>query len=83
MRRYMMARKKRRGRPPGSKNKAKVNKSVAKMDVDQLHNYISGLQLTLAAKIQRQREYFETQLADLGVYSGGTRASSSPGSNEW
>ena len=64
-----MARKKRRGRPPGSKNKASGTKSVAKMDVAQLRNYISGLQDTLAAKVQQQREYFESQLAGLRVYA--------------
>jgi DNA-binding protein H-NS len=64
-----MAKKKRRGRPPGSKNKASLTKSVASMDVAQLRNYISGLQDTLAAKVQQQREYFESQLAGLRVYA--------------
>ena len=64
-----MARKKRRGRPPGSKNKTNVATSVTKMDVAQLRNYISGLQDTLAAKVQQQRDYFETQLAGLRVYA--------------
>ncbi|MEJ0074511.1 MAG: H-NS family nucleoid-associated regulatory protein [Alphaproteobacteria bacterium] len=64
-----MAKKKRRGRPPGSKNKASLTKSVANMDVGQLRNYISGLQDTLAAKVQQQREYFESQLAGLRVYA--------------
>jgi DNA-binding protein H-NS len=64
-----MAKKKRRGRPPGSKNKAKLTKSVAKMDVAQLRSYISGLQDTLAAKVQQQREYFESQLAGLRIYA--------------
>src|SRR6188472_2675328 len=66
-----MARKKRRGRPPGSKNKVKASMSVAKMDVAQLHAYISGLRQTLAAKIQDQRKYFESQLAGLGIYTAG------------
>ena len=64
-----MARKKRRGRPPGSKNKSTLTKSVSNMDVGQLRNYISGLQETLAAKVQQQREYFESQLAGLRVYA--------------
>jgi DNA-binding protein H-NS len=64
-----MPRKKRRGRPPGSKNKPSLTKSVASMDVAQLRNYISGLQDTLAAKVQQQREYFESQLAGLRVYA--------------
>jgi DNA-binding protein H-NS len=71
-----MAKKaKRRGRPPGSKNKsnlAKVGKvatSVSKMDVGQLRDYIAGLESTLAAKVQQQREYFEGQLAGLRIYA--------------
>jgi DNA-binding protein H-NS len=64
-----MAKKKRRGRPPGSKNKASATKSVANMDVAQLRSYISGLQDTLTAKVQQQREYFESQLAGLRVYA--------------
>ena len=64
-----MAKKKRRGRPPGSKNKTSVVKSVSNMDVTQLRNYISSLQETLAAKVQQQREYFESQLAGLRVYA--------------
>ena len=68
-----MAKKaKRRGRPPGSKNKstlAKLGGSVAKMDIGQLRDHIAGLQDTLAAKIQQQREYLESQLAGLQVYA--------------
>ena len=69
-----MAKKtKRRGRPPGSKNKkkvalAKVGKSVASMDVGQLKTYIDGLERTLAAKVQQQREILEGQLAGLQGY---------------
>ena len=76
-----MARKaKRRGRPPGSKNKSKniskykkvaltkVGKSVANMDVGQLKAYIDGLERTLAAKVQQQREILEGQLAGLQGY---------------
>ena len=64
-----MARKKRRGRPPGSKNKSTLTKSVAQMDVAQLRGYISDLQDTLAARVQQQREYFESQLAGLRIYA--------------
>ena len=64
-----MAKKKRRGRPPGSKNKSTVTKSVAQMDVAQLRGYISDLQDTLAARVQQQREYFESQLAGLRIYT--------------
>ena len=71
-----MAKKaKRRGRPPGSKNKstlAKVGnlaKSVSKMEVGQLRDYIAGLESTLAAKIQQQREFLEGQLAGLRIYA--------------
>ena len=64
-----MAKKKRRGRPPGSKNKKSLTGSVAKMDVAQLRGYISDLQETLAAKVQQQRDYFESQLAGLRVYA--------------
>ena len=69
-----MAKKaKRRGRPPGSKNKvlaAKVGKigNVAKMEIRELRAYIDGLQNTLAKKITEQRSYFERQLSDLGGY---------------
>lgn len=64
-----MARKKRRGRPPGSKNKPKFTGSAVKMDVAQLRDYILGLQDTLAAKVQQQRDYFESQLAGLRIYA--------------
>jgi DNA-binding protein H-NS len=67
-----MAKKaKRRGRPPGSKNKgtiAKLGKSVAKMDIARLRDHIAGLQNTLAAKIQQQKEILEGQLAELQGY---------------
>ena len=71
-----MAKKlKRRGRPPGSKNKgtfAKVGKlaeSRLEGDVRQLRDYIAGLESTLAAKIQQQREILEAQLAGLRIYA--------------
>jgi DNA-binding protein H-NS len=67
-----MAKKaKRRGRPPGSKNKsthAKVASSVANMDVGQLRSYIDSLQNVLAKKVSEQRAYFEDQLSQLGGY---------------
>src|SRR3954469_3450674 len=74
-----MPRKKRRGRPPGSKNKAKLTGSVAAMDVAQLSNYIASLRMALAAKIDEQRAYFERQLAGLSGYTNGWRASASSG----
>jgi len=67
-----MAKKARRGRPPGSKNKKKVAKSpkgltknFANMEVGQLKSYISNLEDVLAAKIRQQREILEGQLAEL------------------
>jgi DNA-binding protein H-NS len=64
-----MARKaKRRGRPPGSKNKKSLGKSVGTMDVAQLRGYIDDLQSTLAKKVSAQRAYFEGQLSQLGGY---------------
>jgi DNA-binding protein H-NS len=67
-----MAKKaKRRGRPPGSKNKstlAKIGGSVAKMDVGQLRDYIGQLEDTLAAKVQQQRDYLQGQLDGLQIY---------------
>jgi len=58
--------KKKRGRPPGSKNKK--NGSVATMDVGQLRAYIDSLQNVLAKKVSEQRAYFEEQLSQLGGY---------------
>jgi len=71
----MSKKPKRRGRPPGSKNKStlakvsKLTKSVSKMDLGQLRDHIAGLESTLAAKIHQQREYFEGQLAGLRIYA--------------
>ena len=63
---------KRRGRPPGSKNKKKsvkgLTKNFADMEVGQLREYIGELEGMLAAKIQQQREYLEGQLAGLQIY---------------
>jgi DNA-binding protein H-NS len=64
--------KKRRGRPPGSKNKstiAKLGNSVAAMDVGQLRDYIAELEATLATKVQQQREYLQGQLEGLQIYA--------------
>ena len=68
-----MAKKARRGRPPGSKNKKSNGKigrvgNVAKMEVGQLRAYIEGLQNVLAKKVSEQRAYFEHQLSQLGGY---------------
>jgi DNA-binding protein H-NS len=74
-----MAKKaKRRGRPPGSKNKKKsvkgLTKNFAKMEVGQLRNYIGELENVLAAKIQQQREFLEGQLAGLQIYASNKAA---------
>jgi DNA-binding protein H-NS len=70
-----MAKKaKRRGRPPGSKNKksvakiGKLGKSVAKMDASQLRAYIDGLEDALAKKVQQQKEILEGHLSELQGY---------------
>lgn len=60
--------KKRRGRPPGSKNKKSIGKSGATMDVAQLRAHIDDLQGVLAKKVNEQRSFFERQLAELGDY---------------
>jgi DNA-binding protein H-NS len=59
---------KRRGRPPGSKNKTAIGKSIATMDVGQLRAHIDNLQNVLAKKVSEQRAYFEDQLAQLGGF---------------
>jgi DNA-binding protein H-NS len=74
-----MAKKaKRRGRPPGSKNKKKsvkgLTRNFAKMEVGQLRDYIGELESALAAKIQQQREYLEGQLAGLQIYASNKAA---------
>ena len=64
-----MAKKaKRRGRPPGSKNRKSLGKSVATMDIAQLRAHIEDLQNTLSKKVSAQRAYFEDQLSQLGGY---------------
>ena len=76
-----MARKKRRGRPPGSKNKPKVTGSAGSMDIAQLSSHIESLRKMLAAKIEQQRTFFERQLAGLSGYTNGNgrRAAGSTG----
>jgi DNA-binding protein H-NS len=74
-----MARSKRRGRPPGSKNKPKLTGSIGNMDVAQLSAHIASLRKTLAAKIEQQRDYFESQLAQLGGFTNGRRGRKSSG----
>ena len=74
-----MAKKaKRRGRPPGSKNKKKsvtgLTKNFAKMEVGQLRDYIGRLEGLLAAKVQQQREYLEGQLEGLQIYASNKAA---------
>ena len=70
-----MAKKaKRRGRPPGSKNKSsltkvgKVGKSFAKMEVGQLRAFIGDLENLLAKRVQQQKEILEGHLAELQGY---------------
>ena len=77
-----MAKKKRRGRPPGSKNRKPGNaksvkgltKSFARMEVGQLRAYIDNLEGLLSAKIQQQREILEGQLAGLQIYASSKAA---------
>ena len=64
----MAKRAKRRGRPPGSKNKKSIGKSVATMDIGQLRAHIDSLQNVLTKKVSEQRAYFEHQLSQLGGY---------------
>lgn len=65
-----MAKKaKRRGRPPGSKNKKTIGKSIATMDIGQLRAHIDQLQTVLSRKVNEQRAHFERQLAELGRYA--------------
>ena len=74
-----MAKKaKRRGRPPGSKNKkksvGKLTKNFAKMEVGHLRAYIGNLEELLSAKIQQQRELLEGQIAGLQIYASNKAA---------
>ena len=72
-----MAKKARRGRPPGSKNKKKagngktvtgLTRNFTKMEVGQLKSFISNLEDMLASKVQQQRQVLEGQLAELQGY---------------
>ena len=70
-----MAKKaKRRGRPPGSKNKkslakvGRIGKSFAKMEVGQLRAFIGDLEDLLAKRVQQQKEILEGHLAELQGY---------------
>ena len=72
-----MAKKaKRRGRPPGSKNKTVkgLTKSLAKMNLGQLRSHIDGLEQLFAKKVQQQREILEGQIAGLGIYASNKAA---------
>ena len=64
----MVKKAKRRGRPPGSKNKTSMGNSVPTMDIAQLRAHIDSLQGVLAKKVSEQRAYFEGQLSQLGGY---------------
>jgi DNA-binding protein H-NS len=71
-----MAKKaKRRGRPPGSKNKTSLGKSVATFDIAQLRAHIDRLQSVLSKKINEQRAHLERQLTALGGYTSRTAPS--------
>ena len=79
-----MAKKaKRRGRPPGSKNKKKLGrpagvkgltKSFANMEVGQLRAYINNLEYLLTKKVTQQRQILEGQLAGLQIYASNKAA---------
>lgn len=61
--------KKKRGRPPGSKNKSNAKGGAfAKMDVDQLRSYIGHLESMLTKKIQEQRRFLEGKLSELADF---------------
>jgi DNA-binding protein H-NS len=79
-----MAKKaKRRGRPPGSKNKKSLKLigigNVNKMDVAQLRAHIDGLHTLLGKKINEHRAHLEHQLSQLGGY-GSEKAAPAAGS---
>lgn len=74
-----MAKKaKRRGRPPGSKNKKKsvkgLTKNFAKMEVGQLRAYIDNLEEVFAAKVQQQRDILQGQIDGLRIYASNKAA---------
>jgi DNA-binding protein H-NS len=75
-----MAKKaKRRGRPPGSKNKEKSVKGLtnnfAKMEVGQLRAYIDSLEKVFVAKVQQQRDILQGQIDGLRIYASNKAAS--------
>lgn len=57
-----MAKKAKRGRPPGAK-------SPLKMDVGQLRDYIEGLEKVLRKKVSEQQAYFEQKLSELSGFA--------------
>jgi DNA-binding protein H-NS len=69
----MVRKAKRRGRPPGSKNKSKSVKSLsrtfAKLEVSELKALIDDLQDSLAKRIRQQRDILESQLEGLKVFA--------------
>ena len=74
-----MAKKaKRRGRPPGSKNKKKAVKgsfrAFAKMDLAQLRAAINDLEELFAAKVHQQRQILEGQIEGLRMYASNKAA---------
>jgi DNA-binding protein H-NS len=73
--RFMAKKTKRRGRPPGSKNKVNgraiskpLGKSVSAMDASQLRAHIDSLESMLAKKVNEQRSFLESKLSELGSY---------------
>jgi DNA-binding protein H-NS len=79
--RLIMAKKaKRRGRPPGSKNKGTMAKAgnFAKMEVAQLRDHIGHLQGVLSKKVGEQRTALERQLAALGDWAAPKRRGRPP-----
>jgi DNA-binding protein H-NS len=70
--RYMAKKAKRRGRPPGSKNKStglgKGGKAAASMDLAELRRYIDGLESTLAERVTEQRSFLQGKLSELSGY---------------
>jgi DNA-binding protein H-NS len=68
-----MAKKAKRGRPPGAK-------SPDKMDVGQLRQYIEKLQSVLSKKVSEQRAYFEEKLSELTGLVAPKRRGRPPGS---
>ena len=74
-----MAKKaKRRGRPPGSKNKKTsvkgLTKNLGRMEVGQLRAYIDNLENVLAAKVRQQRDILQGQLDGLRIYASNKAA---------